>query len=147
MDRSDASDLPLNHALVRDWAKGSLSTKQVQDYSMQAMLQGASGLDNFAKMGNHGQNPGDLFKAMRSTLGLPAGAPEMSWFEIPTKKNRLTPHPFLLPHRFFSAFYRGRSSREWTRHITGPKHACYEFWDSMRATPLVSSHPDLPESR
>ena len=145
-DCRDLSDLPFNRALVRDWAKGSLSTKQVQQYAMDAMEQGANGLDRFARMGNNGRNPQDLFKAMRSTLGIPAGAPEMDWFEIPTKKSMVTPHPFLLPHRFFSAFYSGRGKRDWTKHITGPKHACSEFWDSIRVTSFVSQHPNLAES-
>lgn len=86
---------------MKDWANGDLTSKQVQKYAMHALEQGAEGLTDFAKMGNWGNNPQNLFRAMRSVLGVPKGAPEMDWYEIPTTTNKRTPHPFLLPHRFF----------------------------------------------
>jgi hypothetical protein len=141
-----ASNLPFNRDLVKDWANGDLTSKQVQRYAMHALQQGANGLYDFAKMGNWGNNPQNLFRAMRSVLGVPKGAPEMDWYEIPTKTNNKTPHPFLLPHRFFSAFYNGRSQRDWAKHITGPKHACTQFWRSIKDTAFVTKHPDLAAS-
>ena len=101
---SSAADLPFNRDLVKDWATGHLTSKQVQRYALHAMQQGADGLDNFARMGNFGENPQNVFRAMRTVLGLPKGAPEMDWYEIPTTKSNRTPHPFLLPHRFLLRF-------------------------------------------
>ena len=143
---SSSSDLPFTQALIKDWANGAISSKKLQQYALSAMEQGAHGLHGMAKMGNYGQNPQNIFRAMRSLLGLPAGAPELSWYEIPTKKSKNTIHPFLCPHSFISAFYSGRSNREWIKHITGPAGACTEFWESIRQSAFVSEHPNLPEN-
>ena len=143
---SSAADLPFNRDLVKDWATGHLTSKQVQRYALHAMQQGADGLDNFARMGNFGENPQNVFRAMRTVLGLPKGAPKMDWYEIPITKSNRTPHPFLLPRRFFASFYVGRSSADWAKHITGGANACYQFWDSIKDTSIVSMHPDLAEN-
>ena len=113
---------------------------------MHALEQGAEGLTDFAKMGNWGNNPQNLFRAMRSVLGVPKGAPEMDWYEIPTTTNKRTPHPFLLPHRFFfSAFYTGRGKHDWSKHVSGGAHACKQFWTSIKHTAFVTQHPNLAE--
>ena len=142
---NSANTLPFNNDLVNDWASGKLISKQVQRCARHALEQGASGLFDFAKMGNSGENPQNIFRAMRSMLGLPKGAPEMDWYEIPTVKNNRTPHPFLIPHRFFSAFFTGRSNADWAKHMAGAKNACWEFWNSMKDTDFVTHHPNLPE--
>ena len=52
---SSAGDLPLNSSLKRDWARGWLSAKQVQDYALGAQKQGAKvskGLPEQAPLGN-----------------------------------------------------------------------------------------------
>ena len=104
VDSSGSEALPFNQDLKLDWADGSLTTEEVQRYAMHAAQQGASGLAQIARMGNWGQHTQNLMRAFRNFLGKPAGAPEFSWFDIPYKDG-LRPHPFLLPHAFFSAFY------------------------------------------
>ena len=96
-------------------------------------------------MGSGGKHPNNLFRAMRSLLGIPAGAPEISFFEIPTTQGDHSAHPFLLPHDFFSAFYSGRTKTDWERYVTGTKNVCVEFWNSIKDTALVKHHPDLAE--
>ena len=128
-----------------DWAKGRLTTEQVQRYAMHSMEAGADGVSDFARMGNWGANPQNLFRAMRNALGNPAGAPEMAWYEIPTKAGPRTPHPFLLPHEFLSSFYNARSKDDFRKHIAGPVGACRQFWESMRDTAFVREHPNLAE--
>jgi hypothetical protein len=109
------------------------------------MEAGADGVSDFARMGNWGANPQNLFRAMRNALGNPAGAPEMAWYEIPTKAGPRTPHPFLLPHEFLSSFYNARSKDDFRKHIAGPVGACRQFWESMRDTAFVREHPNLAE--
>ena len=46
-----ASELPLNSDLRRDWAKGLLTSPQVQRYALSAMRQGAEGLEKLAAIG------------------------------------------------------------------------------------------------
>ena len=75
---------PLNRNLVKRWAVGKLSAKDVQNIAMDAMLQGTPGIDRFAGMGARGAHDQNLFRAMRNALENPAGAPEMDWFEAPT---------------------------------------------------------------
>ena len=82
---------------------------------------------------------------MRNAFGNPAGAPEMAWYEIPTKAGPRTPHPFLLPHEFLSSFYNARSKDDFRKHIAGPVGACRQFWESMRDTAFVREHPNLAE--
>ena len=74
------ADLPFNRDLAKDWAHGLINSKQVQRYALSAMQQGAGNVEQLAKMGNYGRNPQNLFRAMRTVLGLPAGAPEMDWY-------------------------------------------------------------------
>ena len=45
---------PLNRNLVKRWAVGKLSAKDVQNIAMDAMLQGTPGIDRFADMGAMG---------------------------------------------------------------------------------------------
>lgn len=75
-----ADYFPFNRQMATDWAHGLLSSKQVQLYAPKAMQQGADNVERLAKMGNYGLNPQNLCRAMRTMLGLPAGAPEMDWY-------------------------------------------------------------------
>ena len=72
--------LPFNKDLAVDWANGLINSKQVQGYALSARQQGAGNIGQFAKMGNYERNPQNTFRAMRTVLGLPAGAPEMDWY-------------------------------------------------------------------
>ena len=137
--------LPLNQALKVRWAKGKISSKDVQDISMGAMQQGASGCDRVANMGSAGRHAQNIFRSMRSALGMPRGAPEMDWFEIPMRSGRKTPHPFLLPHKFFSSFY-SECIGKWASKMSGPPGACRQFWNGMRDSSFLRLHPNLPEA-
>ena len=135
-------DMPLRESLKRDWAKGRIKTDQVQDYAWGAQQQGAVGMDSMGAMGNSGRNPQNLFRAMRHLLGMPKGSPPFKWIEIPTRYGPKTPHPFLLPHEFFKAFYEGRRDI-WRQALAGPPNAALEFWNSIASTSFVKQHPVL----
>eukprot|EP00959_Pyramimonas_sp_CCMP1952_P257952 5390722-Pyramimonas_sp.AAC.1 len=83
---------------------------------------------------------------MQSVLGYPAGSCEIDWIEVPAKSGRRTPHPFLLPHKFFAAYHSDcRSS--WRDVMAGPIGACRQFWESVEDTLFMERHPDLaPET-
>ena len=67
---------PLYQSLKRDWAKGVITSKQVQEYAWGAWQQGASGMQSMGATGNSGKNPSYMFKAMKHLLGMPTGAPD-----------------------------------------------------------------------
>ena len=95
--RSTNASLPLNSSLKKDWGKGILTSRQVQEYASGASQQGASGVDPIASAGNFGKNPQNLQRALLNLFGKPVGSPEISWYNIPTKKGFVA-HPFMLPH-------------------------------------------------
>lgn len=140
---SDAN--PLLRSLKRDWALGKLTSNQVQEYALAASSQGAVGVEALGKAGNSGNNPQNIFRALKSILGLPKGAPSLYWAEIPTKAGPSTPHPFLLPHEFFRSFFLD-CPRQWEQAVSGPAGAALEFWTSMRDNVFVRKHPSLPRS-
>ena len=91
--------------LKRDWAKGKMSSKDVQGHACDAMESGAGGVHRMAKMGNWGQNPKNMARALVDALGMSKDAPPIEWFEIPTNKGARSPHPSLLPHQLFKAMH------------------------------------------
>ena len=127
---------PLNRNLVKRWVVGKLSANDIQNIAMDAMLQSTPGIDRFAEMGARGAHDQNLFRAMRNALGNPAGAPEMDWFEVPTTAGPRTPHPFLLPHKFFSSYYAAHTTAEWRKAIAGPVGAARQFWGRSKTRPL-----------
>jgi hypothetical protein len=123
---------------------GKLSAKDVQDIAMDAMIQGAPGMTQFAEMGASGKHGQNLFRAMQSVLGYPSGSPVMDWFEIPTKGGPRTPHPFLLPHKFFASYYAANDRDQFRKAIAGPIGAARQFWTSIENSPFVMNHPNMP---
>ena len=74
---------------------GKLSSLQVLEYATGADLQGASGLTRLASLGSD-----HAFRSLKNVFGIPAGAPDFTWLEIPTIAGPKTVHPFLMPHEF-----------------------------------------------
>ena len=71
------------YRLKRDWAKGKMSSNDLQQHALAAMESGARGVNKIAAMGNWGENPKNMARALVSALGMPDGAPEIDWFNIP----------------------------------------------------------------
>ena len=88
------TELPFNDDLKRDWAKGLLSSAQVQRYAMHSMQQCAVGLEELAAIGTGGKHAQNLMRDLVRVFGTPVGAPQFDWYEIPTKRGPRTPIRF-----------------------------------------------------
>ena len=64
---------PFTHSLKRDWAKGLLSSRQVQEYAWTAQQQGATGVDKIAASGPPGAHPSSIHRSLRALFGNPKG--------------------------------------------------------------------------
>ena len=82
---------PLNEFLRKEWARGKLTTPQIQQIALKAMQQGAPGMERMAAMGGSGKHPQNLYRAMKHLLGWPKGAAPVSFIEIPTVRGAKTP--------------------------------------------------------
>ena len=140
---SGCASTPMIDSLKRDWCIGKVSAKQVQDYVSGAHAQGASGpnVERIAGAGASGQHPQNLQRALISCFGMPLGAPEFSWFKIPTKAGDIH-HPFFLPHSWFASLHDFNPDL-WASAVQGPDGAAVNFWRSMSDTPFVRNHPIL----
>ena len=122
--------------------EGITNTVQVQDYAGGATQQGASGVEAMGALGNSGRNPSSMFRALKSLLGMPAGAPEFFWAEVPLKHGRKY-HIHSSCLIIFSSFYH-QCPDKFEKAISGPAGMALEFWRSMRTTEFVRNHPALP---
>jgi hypothetical protein len=136
---------PLNAYLKTQWAGGHLNTRQVQEIAYRATQQGASGAERLGAMGCEGAHSQNLFRAFKTLLGTPRGAPDFYWAEIPLKSGPKIPHPFLLLHQFFANFFRD-CRRQWVQAVGGPVGAARQFWKSVAGLDFVTKHPSLPQS-
>ena len=89
---------------------------------MGAMKQGARGMQRIAAAGSHGHNPQNLQRSLISFFGMPPGAPDFDWFDIPTKSG-VHPHPFFLPHAWLSSLFHHHPA-VWESAILGGSGGC-----------------------
>ena len=136
---------PMVGKLLRDWAKGKLSAVQVQELAFAAMPKSEQKLEGLASAGSWGKHPQNVHRSLVSYFGRPAGSPEMVWVDIPTK-NGMTPHPFFLPHMWFSSLAE-HDPDLFKKAVTGPPGQCQDFWDNMSDTPFMEHHPHLEHDR
>ena len=141
---SSSSSLPLNDSLKRRWAQGKITSTLVQEFAMGAATQGATGLGNRPFSGNSGKNPQNLQRALVTCFGMPDGAPNFSWYDVPTKRG-VEKIPFLLPHDFFKSLFDSRKE-EHMSSILGPRGAAREYWTERRNTAFVKNHPFVKEA-
>ena len=135
-----AYHLPLRKTLLKGWSTGELSSAKVLEIAASAAQQGATGMDDMRSLGAH-----NAFRSLQSVFGYPAGAPQMTWLEIPTKAGPRTAHPFLLPHEFFNS-YHTHKKEDWLSTMARSTEACIEFWRGMRQSAFLKNHPSLPAS-
>ena len=137
---ADADDLPLLEGLKRDWAKGKINSAKVLEYSQRAIRQGATDPGKMADLGAE-----NAFRSLKSLFGWPEGAPTLRWIELPMVGGKKVPHPFLLPHEFFSAYFQHRK-KDWVATMCGPRGACAEYWSGLRDSLFIQRHPTLTEA-
>ena len=138
-----SSDVPLVKSLKKHWARGKLTSPQVQEFALGAMRQGAHGMQGLAAAGSFGSHPQNLQRSLMTYFGMPEGAPDFAWFKVPMTSGEHS-HPFLLPHAWLSSLYHHRHGL-WQSAIQGGGGAAASFWESMASTPIVRSHPHLSE--
>ena len=143
---SSTGDAPFTKKLIKKWAAGKISAGEVQDLAFDAERQGAAGLSTLSKMGNFGANPQNCYRALRTALGMPPGAPPFYWAEVPTIAGERTPHPFLLPHEFFASYFNAQKHK-FIDTMTGTGQATQQFWQSMRRSDFIRHHPDMPKAK
>ena len=139
-----SSSLPLNASLKRRWAQGKITSPLVQEFAMGAAMQGATGLGNLPFAGNSGKHVQNLQRALVNAFGMPDGAPDFSWYDIPTKRG-VEKIPFLMPHKFFKSLY-GSRKQQFMSSIAGPPGAARDYWIAKKNTAFVRNHPHLSES-
>jgi len=133
--------LPLNQSLRRMWAKGELTSPQVQELASGAAKQGAMGVDKMAKVGSDGCRPGNIFRDLVNAFGYPQGAPRLYWAKVPLEGG-LVSHPFILPHLFFAHLF-GERKEEFAHAVLGGHKDCRSFWCSDEGKKIASEHPVL----
>ena len=133
--------LPLLASLKKEWCKGHLSAKQVQEFAMGAEAQGAYGMTATASAGTRGKNPQNIHRTLASLFGTPKGCPSMTWSEVPTKSGKFM-HPFFLPHMSFASLA-AECPELFQSAMLGPEGGCSAFWTMMHDTPFVREHPVL----
>lgn len=132
-------DGPLVKTIKRKWAKGRLSSVEVEEIFRSATAQGAEDLPQMSSS-NHPQN---LQRSLLAAFGQPVGSPKIVWKTIPTSMGDV-PHPFILPHSFFSALHTEKRAF-WNRTVRGPVGAAARFWKNMEGTAFHVHHPGLAE--
>ena len=116
----------------------------VQEFALGTSQQGATGIERMSAICKFGKQPQNMYRALRSLLGLPAGAPPFTWIELPMKYGRKVPHPVLLPHLLFSSFYKASESKLFEA-ILGGEDELRNGWQSLAHTDFVKRHPLLPK--
>lgn len=146
---STSSHLPLFRSLKRDWARGKITSAQVQEYAAGASAAGAPSLGALAGAGQAGTRPGNLFRSLVSAFGMPPGAPEFFWADIPVAGQKdLVPQPFILPHMLFHSLFKHRPMI-WKNDLRGPDRFLCEFWrNNQRIVDLhgAMDKPNLPKT-
>ena len=93
-----------------DWAKGRLTTEQVQRYAMHSMEAGADGVSDFARMGNWGATPRICSVQCEMLWGIQLG--RLRWHGMKYQRKRALGH-------HIPSFCRTIFSLRFTTH--GPK--------------------------
>ena len=142
---AEKPNTPLNDNLRLKWARGKLSSLDLQSIAYDARSQCAHGLDALSGAGSSGKHAQNLFRDLVHIFGRPAGAPELDWILIPTKGNRRTPSSCVLAAPFFARLQSDRPDI-WRKRIIGIDGASREFWSSIQHSDYVRNHPHLPRS-
>jgi hypothetical protein len=144
-----ASTLPSNpHVknLKQMWAKGRLTSAEVQSLAKSAHDSGAVERERLSRIRTSGSNAQNLFRDLKALFGYPAGAAPVQWIELPTVRGRKDPHPVLMPHKFLQELYKHRPDVLFSR-ITGGRGAAENFWTGLQHSEFVANHPLLPRAQ
>ena len=116
-------DGPFTNSLKRQWAGGRLTSPQVQELAITAGQQGAHSVGKLGAVGNSGQSPQHLQRALKQIFGQPLGSPDFTWVPLDMKIDntvKQVAQPVLLPHLYFQAMHRHRHDL-WDSSVIGPE--------------------------
>ena len=146
---AEKPNTPLNDNLRLKWARGKLSSLDLQSIAYDARSQGAHGLDALSGAGSSGKHAQNLFRDLVHIFGRPAGAPELDWILIPTKGNRRGPSSCVLAAPF--VFFFCAASIRSPRHLAKAHHwyrwrleGILEFDTTLGLCQKPSPSPALP---
>ena len=135
--------------ILKDWAKGHLSSTKFQEYCFGADAVGAKGVKRFSEIGSSGNLSNNAQRDLIRELGTLPGAPYLYWAKLRFKDKdgavteRL--HPFVLPHELFTKLNADRRAF-FEAHILGSAGGTLtedlqEFWELHADNPVVAGHP------
>ena len=84
-DRAD--ELQLAERVLRDWAKGLLTSAQVQDYCRGGVVSGCTdaSTQTLSGLGTQGAHKQNIQRDLMKVLGKPKGMPEFVLVKVPVK--------------------------------------------------------------
>ena len=98
-------------------------------------------MKDLASAGAGGKHANNALRDFKNALGLPSGSPNFVWLEIPMKGGRKVPHPFLMPHDWFSSLF--STPDRWATTVVSSGAQSSSFWENMKDTKFVRNHPKL----
>ena len=122
-------------------ARGDLSSATTLKLAKSGQASGARGVSDLASAGAGGRHKHNALRDFKNALGLPSGSPNFVWLEIPTKRARKVPHPFLMPHDWFTSLF--TKPDRWAAAVVNSGDQCKSFWEAMKLTKFVRNHPKL----
>jgi hypothetical protein len=136
---------PHVRSLKKLWAKGRLTSAEVQSLAKSAQDAGAEGLERLSRIGTTGTHAQNLFRYLKALFGQPLGAAPVQWIELPTVRGRKDPHPVFMPHKFLQELYKHRPDVLRAR-LTGGRGATEMYWSGLQHADFVAHHPFLPRA-
>jgi len=135
------------YKLLRDrWAKGALSSADVQQFAAAAEHSGAVGVEALAKIAAKGKWPSNAQRDLQRALGRPQGSPEIYMTAIPVQDKEGNPtviqHPFVLPHELFSQLHAEREDM-FLQCVRGDDKERNLLWHQLGKLPVIQKHPTL----
>ena len=139
---SSTDELHLAERVLRDWAKGLLTSAQVQDYCRGGVV---SGCDNasakrFGGLGSQGVHKQNIQRDLMTALGRPKGMPEFVFVKVPVKGKHGAREelelPILMPHLLCASLYEERPDF-FQAHVAGTEGEREECWNILTEQQFV----------
>ena len=127
----EGEQTPFSDHLRAKWAKGAVSATGVREGAELAERQGMPNIGDLASLGGSKASASRMQTALLKSFKDLAGAPPVTWVNLPMVGGRRL-HPVLLPHEFFSSLFHARRDI-FDESLRGPPDAARIFWDVMRA--------------
>jgi hypothetical protein len=135
------------YTLLREkWAKGDISSVEVQEFAAASGEDGDDRLSKLRKLGASGRQSGNANRDLARALGKPKGSPEFFFAHIPVAGHdgqpKIVSHPFVLPHELFSQLFQERHDT-FLQCVAGDSEERGQVWGALASSPVVQRHPCL----